>query len=76
MAQLSIVSILNSYLKLTGVIHKTKLQLLGSSGNPVVIFDGVCKWCNSNVNFVIKHDKKGAFKFAAWQSQTVGRIMK
>ncbi len=34
----------------------------------VILFDGVCNLCNSSVNFVIRHDKKGVFKFAPLQS--------
>lgn len=34
----------------------------------IVLFDGVCNLCNRLVNFVIKRDKKGKFKFAALQS--------
>ncbi|MDQ3490131.1 MAG: thiol-disulfide oxidoreductase DCC family protein [Acidobacteriota bacterium] len=37
----------------------------------IVLFDGVCNFCNSSVNFVIQHDRKGYFKFAPLQS-TVG----
>lgn len=35
---------------------------------PVILFDGVCNFCNSSVNFVIKNDKKGQIKYAALQS--------
>ncbi|MEO8823553.1 MAG: thiol-disulfide oxidoreductase DCC family protein [Ginsengibacter sp.] len=35
---------------------------------PVILFDGVCNFCNSAVNFVIKRDKKGIIKFAPLQS--------
>ena len=34
----------------------------------VVLFDGVCNFCNSSVNFVIEHDRDGYFKFAPLQS--------
>jgi predicted DCC family thiol-disulfide oxidoreductase YuxK len=34
----------------------------------VILFDGVCNLCNSSVNWVIDHDKKNQFKFAALQS--------
>lgn len=34
----------------------------------VLLFDGVCNLCNSSVNFIIDHDPKGHFKFAALQS--------
>jgi predicted DCC family thiol-disulfide oxidoreductase YuxK len=35
----------------------------------VVLFDGVCNFCNRMVNFAIRHDKKGKLKFAALQSK-------
>lgn len=35
----------------------------------VLLFDGVCNLCNSSVNFIIDHDPKGHFKFAALQSE-------
>lgn len=34
----------------------------------VILFDGVCNLCNGSVNWVIDHDKKELFKFAALQS--------
>ena len=34
-----------------------------------MLFDGVCNFCNSSVNFVIEHDKAGYFKFAPLQSE-------
>ena len=34
----------------------------------IVLFDGVCNFCNGAVNFVIEHDKAGYFKFAALQT--------
>jgi len=35
----------------------------------VVLFDGVCNFCNATINFVIEHDKSGYFKFAPLQSE-------
>ena len=35
---------------------------------PVVLFDGVCNFCNSTVNFLLKQDKNVVLKFAALQS--------
>jgi predicted DCC family thiol-disulfide oxidoreductase YuxK len=40
-------------------------------GNPIVLFDGVCNYCNAMVNFAIRNDKKAVLKFAPLQS-TVG----
>lgn len=35
----------------------------------IVLFDGVCNFCNSTINFIINHDPKGHFKFAPLQSE-------
>jgi len=34
----------------------------------IVLFDGVCNFCNNSINFVIKKDKYKTLKFAAMQS--------
>lgn len=36
---------------------------------PVILFDGVCNLCNGFVQFVIKQDPEGKFKFASLQSE-------
>jgi predicted DCC family thiol-disulfide oxidoreductase YuxK len=43
--------------------------------NPIVLFDGVCNYCNAMVNFAIRHDKKAILKFAPIQSEA-GKILK
>ncbi|PYS99559.1 MAG: thiol-disulfide oxidoreductase [Acidobacteria bacterium] len=35
----------------------------------VVLFDGVCNFCDASVNFVIEHDPDCYFKFAPLQSE-------
>jgi predicted DCC family thiol-disulfide oxidoreductase YuxK len=37
--------------------------------NSIILFDGVCNFCNYWVNFLIDRDKKNCFKFAALQSE-------
>ena len=34
----------------------------------IVLFDGVCNFCNATVNFIINRDPAGYFRFAALQS--------
>jgi predicted DCC family thiol-disulfide oxidoreductase YuxK len=34
----------------------------------IILFDGVCNYCNTMVNFVIKRDKKDRLRFAPLQS--------
>ncbi len=41
----------------------------------LILFDGVCKLCNSSVQFVIKHDKKDKFLFTALQSNVGKKII-
>lgn len=35
----------------------------------IVLFDGVCNFCDGSVNFIIEHDKKDYFKFTPLQSE-------
>jgi predicted DCC family thiol-disulfide oxidoreductase YuxK len=37
--------------------------------HPVILFDGVCNYCNGMVNFLIRHDLKKILRFAALQSK-------
>lgn len=36
--------------------------------HPVILFDGICTFCNFWVNFAIKYDPKKRIKFAPFQS--------
>lgn len=42
----------------------------------IILFDGVCNFCNSSINFVIDHDLQKHFKFAPLQSEIGQRILK
>jgi predicted DCC family thiol-disulfide oxidoreductase YuxK len=42
----------------------------------IVIFDGVCNFCNGAVNFIIKRDPKGVFAFTPMQSKLAHELMK
>lgn len=42
----------------------------------IILFDGVCNYCNDKVNFVIKNDTKDIFRFVALQSETGQKILK
>jgi predicted DCC family thiol-disulfide oxidoreductase YuxK len=41
---------------------------------PIVLFDGVCNFCNDSVNFLIKNDPDGKLRFASLQSE-VGQAL-
>ena len=43
--------------------------------NPVVLFDGVCNYCNRMVNFAIRNDHQGKLRFAALQSEAGQRLV-
>jgi len=42
----------------------------------LILFDGVCNLCNASVQYVIKHDKKDMFLFAALQGVVGQQIIK
>jgi predicted DCC family thiol-disulfide oxidoreductase YuxK len=42
---------------------------------PVILFDGVCNYCDAVVNFLIRRDKKGRLRFAALQSKAGQRLL-
>lgn len=43
--------------------------------NQVILFDGVCNFCNYWVNFTIKKDKKKILRFAPLQGETAKRLI-
>lgn len=42
----------------------------------LILFDGVCNFCNSSINFIIDHDPEKRFKFAPLQSDLGQSILK
>jgi predicted DCC family thiol-disulfide oxidoreductase YuxK len=42
---------------------------------PLILFDGVCNYCNTMVNFIIRRDKKKIFRFAPLQSEAARNIL-
>lgn len=42
----------------------------------LVLFDGECNFCDSSVQFILKRDTKGVFKFASLQSEVGLQIIK
>jgi predicted DCC family thiol-disulfide oxidoreductase YuxK len=43
---------------------------------PVILFDGVCNYCNSIVNFIIRQDKQNKFLFAPLQSAIAQQLLR
>ena len=43
--------------------------------NPVILFDGICNFCNSAVNFTLKRNKKANIRFAPMQSEAGQKLL-
>ncbi|MGI8468555.1 MAG: thiol-disulfide oxidoreductase DCC family protein [Pyrinomonadaceae bacterium] len=43
--------------------------------NAIILFDGVCNFCNSSINFIIERDRKNYFKFAPLQSEVGQKLL-
>ncbi len=46
-----------------------------NSDHPIILFDGICNYCNAMVNFIIGQDKKKVFRFAALQSEAGQKLL-
>ena len=53
----------------------TVVSLLIMDKDPLVLFDGVCNFCNYWVNFAIKRDKKKKLKFTTLQGATANHLL-
>jgi predicted DCC family thiol-disulfide oxidoreductase YuxK len=42
---------------------------------PIILFDGVCNFCNSAVNFTLKRNKKANIMFAPMQSEAGQKLL-
>ena len=47
----------------------------GREIHPVLLYDGVCGFCNWSVWFVVKRDRGGIFRFASLQSGLAQRVL-
>lgn len=56
--------------------HPLPLTQTPGAGHPVLLFDGVCNLCNASVQWVLKRDTKGIFRFAALQSAVGQQLLK
>jgi len=44
--------------------------------SPILLFDGVCNFCDASINFVIERDPEGKFKYASLQSKVGEAFLK
>ena len=62
-----------------GKVRMRSIQMLRSrrdmEDHQIIIFDGVCNFCNGAVNFIIKRDSQGVFKFAPMQSEIAQELI-
>lgn len=42
---------------------------------PILLYDGVCGFCNWAVRFILKHDRRELFRFASLQSEFAKRVL-
>ncbi|MGH2575055.1 MAG: thiol-disulfide oxidoreductase DCC family protein [Ignavibacteria bacterium] len=42
----------------------------------IILFDGVCNFCNKTIDFIIDRDRENKFKFAALQSEAGKGLLK
>lgn len=43
--------------------------------HPILLYDGVCGLCNRLVQFILRRDATGIFRFASLQSVLAGRVL-
>jgi len=46
-----------------------------AAGGPVIVFDGVCVLCNGWVRFLLRHDRRRRYRFAAMQTRAGRRLL-
>ena len=56
-------------------IRRMYLYGMNDLSKPVILFDGVCNYCNSMVNFIIRQDKQQKFVFAPLQSASGQQLL-
>ncbi len=46
-----------------------KITAKTAANEPIVLFDGVCKFCDGAIQFLLDHDRTGRLRFASLQSR-------
>lgn len=46
-----------------------------SAESPVVLFDGVCNFCNGSVQFIVDHERDRELRFASLQSAAGAQLL-
>lgn len=45
------------------------------AAGPILLYDGVCGLCNGAVRFLLKHDRRGRFRFAPLQGPYASEVL-
>ena len=53
---------------MTLVADEDMSVIQNAAPTPVLLYDGVCGFCNKSVQMILDHDRKGSLRFAALQS--------
>lgn len=54
---------------------KSMKDLKNMKDHQIIIFDGLCNFCNGSVNFIIARDSPRIFKFAPMQSEIAQELL-
>jgi len=57
-------------------ISRTRKTTMTKQFKHIVLYDGLCKLCNSSVSFIIKYNKTKNIHFASLQSDYAKKILK
>lgn len=54
---------------------RTQPEAESAGAGAIIVFDGVCVLCNGWVRFLLRHDRRGRYRFAAMQGKTGQRLL-
>ncbi|MFI5310442.1 MAG: thiol-disulfide oxidoreductase DCC family protein [Gemmatimonadales bacterium] len=49
--------------------------MVSRADSPVLLYDGLCGFCNGTVRFVLAHDRQGTMRFAPLQGVFAARVL-
>ncbi len=50
------------------------LELISKS-QPIIIYDGICRFCNKSVQFILDNNPNPAIRFVSFQSQKAQKLI-
>ncbi len=59
-----------------GTLAPVASTVAAMPGRPIVLFDGICNFCNWGVDFLLRWDSRGVIRFAAMQSEPGLRLLR